>query len=192
MKNPYDALLEMIPKKELEQALSQDYCELEPDFLCFAENYACVADFVPHDYAILDFGSYMMAQAYFFKDFIGGYWGIDNYGKSELFHDLKPFLLEGCKNKAVPMVSTSIQEAVGILKNTIPKDLKVYAICSGVPDKEAVEEVRRNFPNHAIMYPGEESDFSGIFAEEIAKRREEYAKIIRKDEEMQRIARNSF
>lgn len=192
MKNPYDALFEMIPKKEMKNALSQDYCELEPDFLCFAENYACVADFVPHDYAILDFGSYMMAQAYFFKDFTGGYWGIDNYGKSGLFRGLKPFSLEGCRNKAIPMVNTSIQEALEIFQNTMPKDWKVYAICSGVPDKEAVEEVRRNFPNHAIMYPGEESDFSGIFAEEIAKRREEYTKIIRKDEEIQRIARNSF
>ena len=111
----------------------------------------------------------MMAQAYFFKDFIGGYWGIDNYGKSELFHDLKPFLLEGCKNKAVPMVSTSIQEAVGILKNTIPKDFKVYAICSGVPDKEAVEEVRRNFPNHAIMYPGKKATFLASLRRKLQK-----------------------
>lgn len=182
----------MIPKKEMKKALSQDYCELEPDFLCFAENYACVADFVPHDYAILDFGSYMMAQAYFFKDFTGGYWGIDNYGKSGLFHNLKPFSLEGCRNKTVPMVNTSIQEALEIFEKIMPKDWKVYAICSGVPDMEAVEEVRRKFPNHAIMYPGVKSDFYGIFAEEIAKRREEYVEIIKKDEKLHRNARNGF
>ena len=80
----FTPLREIIPRAELKRLLSQDYCELEPDFLCFEPAYQAVAKYVPKDYIIVDCGCYLALQAYLFREH-RRYIGIDCLEKQQLF-----------------------------------------------------------------------------------------------------------
>ena len=154
-------LLHLIPKDVLSKALSQYYCEIESDFLCFALPYEAVAECIPATIPVIDLGCYMAAQAYFFRNH-PAYVGVDCYEMCEDFSSLRRFSLPNCRH-----VSAQIQDCAEALKEEYPD---AYAVCIAVPDNEARLAVSHLFPNHCICYPGEKPDVSGLNASRILKR----------------------
>ena len=147
-------LRSLIPEPILEEKLSQYECELEEDFLGFLEPYDAVSRFLPKEFAVVDFGCYMAPQAFYFQSH-RRYIGVDAYDLAA-----SPRLLRFETPNSL-MVSGTIQETVGWFSPS------VYAICSAVPDKKAVDLVRQRFPNHCITYPLRKEDISGVQAEKI-------------------------
>ena len=147
-------LRNLIPKEELYSKLSQEGCELEEDFLGFLNTYEAVSRFVPTKMVIVDFGCYMAAQAYFFKNH-AAYIGVDYFERGKLSR-LKRF-----ETSNSIMLIQSIQEAIRILPSNY------YAICSAVNDASARKIISRKYPNHCIRYPNLPDDIEGICAEEI-------------------------
>jgi len=145
-------LLRLIPPRLLQEMLVQDTCELEEDFLGFMEPYDAVSRFLPEKYEVIDFGCYMAAQSFFFQNH-RRYVGVDVYDEK----------LQRFSTKNSFMISGKIQEVL----NWFPTSS--YAICSAVPDFDAVELVKERFPNHCITYPGKTDDIAGVRAEEIQK-----------------------
>ena len=127
-------LLHLIPKDVLSKTLSQYYCEIESDFLCFALPYEAVAKSIPTTVPVIDFGCYMAAQAYFFRN-RPAYVGVDCYEMYEDFSSLRRFSLPNCRH-----VSARIQDCVEALKEEYPD---AYAVCIAVP---VIREKSRMFP----------------------------------------------
>lgn len=144
-------LWDIIPIKEVNEKLSQDYCELDLGFACFEEQYRAVANNVPDDYTIIDFGCYMAAQAYLFKNH-EAYIGVDIVG------DVERFATENATHYTM-----SVQE---FIKEELPKykGKKVYAICNYVPDADARDLVTMACDNFMVYYPGELLRCKGINA----------------------------
>ena len=144
-------LWDIIPLKEVNEKLSQDYCELDLEFACFEEQYRAVANNVPDDYTIIDFGCYMAAQAYLFKNH-EAYIGVDTVDC------LERFATENTTHYIM-----SIQE---FIKKELPKykGKKVYAICNYVPDEDARDLVTMACENFMVYYPGELLRCKGINA----------------------------
>lgn len=77
-------LWDIVPIKEVNEKLSQYYCELDLEFAGFEYQYRAVANNVPDDYTIIDFGCYMAAQSYLFCNH-EAYIGVDMVGDVERF-----------------------------------------------------------------------------------------------------------
>lgn len=144
-------LWDIIPVKEVNEKLAQDKCELDLGFACFEEQYRAVANNVPDDYTIIDFGCYMAAQAYLFKNH-EAYIGVDTVDY------LERFATENTTHYVM-----SIQE---FIKKELPKykGKKVYAICNYVPDEDARDLVTMACENFMVYYPGELLRCKGINA----------------------------
>lgn len=144
-------LWDIIPLKEIEEKLSQDYCELDLEFAGFECQYRAVANNVPDDYTIIDFGCYMAAQAYLFKNH-EAYIGVD------IASNVERFATENTTHYVM-----SIQE---FIKEELPKykGKKVYAICNYVPDADARDLVTMVCENFMVYYPGELLRCKGINA----------------------------
>lgn len=138
-------LWQLLPREEVNTVFAQDECEYECDFLGFADVYRPLADSIPKGKIVIDFGCYLAAQAYFFKDH-KQYIGVD-VDKMRRF----------TPDNTVHYVCR-IQEFIG---KHLPELLKThsidefYAICSYVPDRAAVLLVKKTFPNNYCYYPGE-------------------------------------
>ena len=153
-------LLQLIPSEEARAILSQPECELEPDFLGFVNSYYALSKIIPHEATVIDFGCYLAAQSYFFKDH-KQYIGVD------VVDWLKRFQ---------PANATHYYESIqDFLQNTFPKlphsdnDLEYFAICSYVPDFAATEMVRKTFKNVFCFYPFRTSITEKIKAKENKK-----------------------
>lgn len=144
-------LWNIIPLKEVNEKLSQDYCELDLEFAGFEYQYRAVANNVPDDYIIIDFGCYMAAQSYLFCNH-EAYIGVDMVGDVERF-----------ATKNTTHYTMSIQE---FIKKELPKykGKKVYAICNYVPDADARDLVTMALENFMVYYPGELLQCKGINA----------------------------
>lgn len=144
-------LWDIIPIKEVNEKLSQDYCELDLEFAGFEEQYRAVANNVPDDYIIIDFGCYMAAQAYLFCNH-EAYIGVDVVDNVERFD----------AENTIHYVM-SIQK---FIKEELPKykGKKVYAICNYVPDADAKDLVATACENFMVYYPGELLRCKGINA----------------------------
>lgn len=152
----FTPLREIIPRAELKRLLSQDYCELEPDFLCFEPAYQAVAKYVPKDYIIVDCGCYLALQAYLFREH-RRYIGIDCLEKQQLFQNL-----ERASTANSLMLSTRVQD----MRSWLWQGERLYVMAVAVPDREVQEAVRR-MPNHFLWYPGTPADVQGVFARDI-------------------------
>ena len=132
----------LIPKQEYQDILSQDMCELEPDFLGFVDVYKSLSELIPKHYIIIDFGCYLAAQSYFFSEH-ERYIGVDVV-------DMRRFTPQNATHYV-----SSIQDFIA---NEVPKlfckhnKLMYCAICSYVPDFKATELVRETFPNVFCYY----------------------------------------
>lgn len=138
-------LKKLIPHNEYESVISQDMCELESDFLGFVEQYYALSKVIPKHYTVIDLGSYMAAQCYFFKGH-KRYIGVDSYDIKEDYKNLKRFRTENTIH-----YKSTIQDFV---KNMEEIDTETtFAICNYVPDKEAQDLVRETFENCFVFYP---------------------------------------
>ena len=151
-----ERLRRMIPMEVIDPLLAQDLCELDYDFLCFADVYAAVADVIPKDFIIVDFGSYMAAQSYFFQQH-RGYIGIDSFD-DWWAPGTRRFTTENSV-----MVTGRIEEVVPI----IPDAPYIYAVCSYVPDETAQRMVAERYRNHFVYYPSGINDIAGVNAGEL-------------------------
>lgn len=144
-------LWDIIPIKEVNEKLSQDYCELDLEFAGFEYQYRAVANNVPDDYTIIDFGCYMAAQSYLFCNH-EAYIGVDTVDW------VKRFATENTTHYTM-----SIQE---FIKEELPKykSKKVYAICNYVSDADARDLVTMACENFMVYYPGELLRCKGINA----------------------------
>lgn len=135
----------IIPEDEYEDKLSQYMCELEPSFLGFIEQYHALSKVIPKHYTVIDFGCYMAAQCYFFRNH-EKYIGVDSdnmMGESEK--------LERFKTDNAVHHKSKIQD---FIKNMGDKDTSTtFAICNYVPDEEAQKMVREKFSNCFVFYP---------------------------------------
>lgn len=157
-------LIELVPAEELENKLSQIHCELSFEFLCFEELYNIIATAVPKDKIIIDIGCYMGAQAYFFLE-NPIYIGVDNY---ELLNLASPKRF--ITNNSIHIVC----DALNWIKEHKWKQIlgatsleQVYAICSGLPNKQVRDTIYTTFPNCTIFYPRDIIITKGIKANEI-------------------------
>lgn len=138
----------LIPEDEYRKVVSQTYCEYDDDFLGFVQVYRPLAELIPKDYCIIDFGCYLAAQSYFFKDH-----------KEYIGVDRTVFSLQRFAPQNASHFYMSIQEFIRDILPKLPHDIKQYcAICSFVPDFEATELVRKTFPNVFCFYPSHNRD----------------------------------
>ncbi len=134
-----DELFDIIPKAEITRVFSYDRCELDAEFLGFTNVYKHLAAIIPPHCTVVDLGCYAAAQCYYFSRH-RQYIGVDTF-RGERF---------GTKN-TIHYIE-SIQEFVA--NRLAGTDLSAaFAICSYVPDSDAVELVRRTFPNIYAYYP---------------------------------------
>lgn len=136
-------LRHIIPDEEMAKILSQDECELQPDFLGFVNVYEPLSNLIPEHKIVIDFGCYLAAQSYFFSEH-SAYIGVDTIKLNRF----RP-------TNAVHFIM-SIQDFIA---NELPDLLKIHdindfcAICSYVNDFEATKLVRETFPNVFCYYP---------------------------------------
>ena len=57
----------LIPKEESKKILSQDYCDIFPNFMGFVETYYHLSKLIPHNWTVIDIGCAFNAQCYFFQ-----------------------------------------------------------------------------------------------------------------------------
>ena len=138
-----DILRLEIPQKEFDEILSQEECELQPDFLGFVNVYEPLSNLIPKHKIVIDFGCYLAAQSYFFSEH-KAYIGVDSV-------NMKRFAPENAIH-----FEMSIQDFIA---NELPDLLEEHdigdfcAICSYVNDLEATKLVRETFPNVFCYYP---------------------------------------
>lgn len=130
-----------IPIKQYQTVMSQDYCELDNEFLGFLDIYKPLSELIPKEYTIIDFGCNLAAQCYLFANH-KKYMGVDSDN------------LERFSTNNTTHYVKSIQSFIRDDFSQLPEDnLHYCAICSYVPDPEAVELVRKNFQNVFCFYP---------------------------------------
>jgi len=133
----------LIPPEEYRAVLSQEYCELEFDFLGFVDIYKSLSEIIPKSAAVIDFGCYLAAQSYFFQAH-KRYIGVDVV-------DMQRFTPHNAEHYVGTIQS--------YLQNELPKLLdthdimEYFAICSYVPDFKATAFVRDKFPQCFCYYP---------------------------------------
>ena len=135
-------LNELIPQDDKRRILSQTYCELDDTFMGFINVYKPLSELIPKSKIVIDFGCYLAAQSYFFKNH-KEYIGVD-------IVDMERFTPHNAKH----YVGT-IEEFIKEKKNDISdNNLLYFAICSYVPDFKSTELVRQTFKNVCCYYPG--------------------------------------
>jgi len=142
MKHEPCDLIKQIPKKLIDKMFENADIDVDYTFLCFEEAYKAVTEFVPKDTIIIDFGCAYAFQSWYFKDY-KKYIGVEIQGneKSVLKLDNSEFYF------------MSIQEFISEFDKLGYDKEKVFAICSYVPDKQARQMVRENFPYCLVYYP---------------------------------------
>lgn len=136
-------LKSIIPEFEYNEILSQEYCELDSGFLGFIDIYNAISLIVPKEMCIIDFGCYLSAQSYFFKDH-SLYIGIDTI-------KLKRFKPKNAIHYIID-IETYINEELPKLLDKVMLD-SIFAICSYVPDFNANKLIRETFTNVFSYYP---------------------------------------
>ncbi len=135
----FDKLFEYLPKDQIAEVMSQDKCELSHDFLGFTDIYDHLSQIIPLHFTVIDFGCYLAAQSYYFRNH-ALYFGVDTV-------KLKRFVFPNTMH-----VEMSISEFISSTIHCF--DLKTtFAICSYVPDFPAQQMIREQFNNVFIFYP---------------------------------------
>lgn len=133
----------MIPHEEYNAIMSQEYCELDFDFLGFVNVYKPLSELIPVERTVIDFGCYLAAQSYFFSNH-KGYIGVDSC-------TLNRFTPPNAVHYVMSIQKFIAEVLPGLLK--AHKENHYCAICSYVPDREATALVRKTFPNVFCYYP---------------------------------------
>lgn len=139
-------ILQMIPNSEYTAVMSQEFCEYEycgkNSFFGFLEVYDKALGIIPKGMTtIVDIGCYLAFQSYMFADF-DRYIGVDYF-----FWDEVRFTPRNAIH-----INQPIQRCINNFE--IGKE-RTFAICSYVPDDEAMNLVEKEFDNCYIYYPGD-------------------------------------
>lgn len=134
----------LIPQEDKKRILSQDCCELEPTFMGFVNVYKPLSELIPKNKIVIDFGCYLAAQAYFFKDH-KKYIGVDVV-------DMERFKPDNAEHYVCTIKDFIASQIPNMLSRN--ENLSYFAICSYVPDFKATELVRKTFKNVCCYYPG--------------------------------------
>lgn len=142
MKHEPCDLIKQIPKELIDKMFKNADIDVDYTFLCFEEVYKAVTWFVPKNTIIIDFGCAYAFQSWYFKDY-KKYIGVEIHGNkySVLKLDNSEFYF------------MSIQEFISDFDKLGYDKEEVFAICSYVPDKQARQMVRENFPYCLVYYP---------------------------------------
>ena len=143
-KNDMNKLADLIPIELQERMAAHPECEYDRDFLGFEDVYKAVTQFVPKDKIIIDFGCYLAAQAWLFKDY-KNYIGVDS-------DELLAYRL--WTDNVIHFGCTIQHFITAIMPELNGLDVEqCFAICSYVPDEEAQAMVRATFPYCLVYYP---------------------------------------
>lgn len=134
-----DPLWDKIPESERDRILSQDRCELDDEFLGFTNIYEKLSMIIPTHFNVIDFGCYLAAQCYYFQHF-KSYIGVDVV-------NLERFATDNTTHYVM-----TIQDFIREHGDKFSTD-DTFAICSYVPDFQAIELVRNSFKNVFTYYP---------------------------------------
>lgn len=139
-------LFKLIPKEKINHVFQTSQTvgmECDSGFLGFEKVYKAVTMFVPKNKVIIDCGCCYAFQSWYFRDY-RKYIGIDRYI---------------CENDVLETENSefyfmSIQDFIKDIFPTLGYDLDdVFAVCSYVPDDNAMEMVRNFFPHCLVYYP---------------------------------------
>ena len=136
----YDAWIKENPKLT-QEVMSQDECDIEPAFMCFAEIYFHLSQMIPKHWTIVDLGCAFAPQCFYFRDH-AGYVGID------------PGMRVRFRIKNTRLYSMNIKTFIGseICEN-MDKE-RTFAIMSYVPADDYSYFLAKNcFKNMFIYYP---------------------------------------
>lgn len=138
-----EELCRLIPEEEMSEILTQPYCEIDKDFLGFAHIYKSLSQIIPKDRIVIDFGCNLAAQSYFFAKH-KRYIGVDLVKE-------KRFAPKNATHYVCSIQYFIAEYVPDLLAGT--ENSKFFAICSYVPDSEAMELVRKTFQNVFCYYP---------------------------------------
>lgn len=127
------------------EVMSQNYCDIEPSFMCFADVYESLAKLIPKHWTVVDFGCAFAPQCLYFKDH-EKYIGVDP-GRMKRFYTENFSLYE----------STIIEWFTASQIYALNLD-RSFAILSYVPaDEYSYFLVKTHFKNLFVYYPHGES-----------------------------------
>lgn len=136
-------LFKKLPEEQQRKVFKAEYNQLDNSFLGFIQQYKNLAEIIPNDWIILDFGCNEAAQCFYFE-------------KHKAYYGIDPFLsLPGTEHFSCENSLFFAETAQEFIKKRMKdfKNKKVFAICNYVPDFEATKLVRETFPNCFIFYP---------------------------------------
>ena len=138
-------LFNLIPKEEWER-LDGTLGEMCREFLGFCDIYYHLSLIIPKDYTVIDFGAANNPQSYFFTEH-------KKYIAVNPPNSIKEEDGMFCPPNCEIYRMTTFQF---LQKVFIPKNEKVFAICSYVPNwygENSIELVKTNFQNCFTFYP---------------------------------------
>lgn len=139
----YEAWIKLDPELTKE-VMAQNYCDIEPSFMCFADVYESLAKLIPKHWTVVDFGCAFAPQCLYFKDH-EKYIGVDP-GKIKRFHT------ENCN-----LYNSTIIEWLKETHRDILNLDRSFAIMSYVPaDEYSYFLVKTHFKNIFVYYPSED------------------------------------
>jgi hypothetical protein len=128
---------------QCDKVFNSPYCEIEPSFMGFVDQYYGLSLAIPKEYIVLDLGSYVSAQGYFFQNH-RKYIGIDCY-------DGERFKFKNGIN-----LKKNIEEVVDKWGNKPVFTKNVFVICnyaSSLLSEKYQQKMKNGFCNIFNFYP---------------------------------------
>jgi hypothetical protein len=147
-------LWKRLPREQIKQVFKGTAsAEIDREYLGNILTYESLAQIIPKEWTVIDFGCSYNAQSFLFQEHlrhIAVDYGEEDYnepGKDEDHWKVFRFHAPGTE-----FIATDIK---GFIKDHLSSlDLATtFAICSWVPDEKSVELVRQTFPNLFVIYP---------------------------------------
>lgn len=148
-------VLKMIDEEEKKRLFSYEFCEIEPDFIAFLENYHDLSLRLPKDTTIIDIGCYQALQSVLFRNHIK-YIGVEPSVPTEW--RLQQNNTEYYSQTGQRFIQATLPE---LMKSGLDLQ-KTFVICSAVPDRNLQEMIQTVFPRYRISYPFEETKEKGV------------------------------
>ena len=140
-----DNVINLIPKKQLEEVFAYEYCDIDLSFMGFTDIYKHLSMIIPKHFTVIDLGCSYAPQCFYFSAH-RQYIGIDLYGGPR-FHSDNTLHFE-----------KRIEDF--LLENLDKLDLaESFAICSYVPSPSAVSDARNIFLNIFSFYPSNKKGY---------------------------------
>lgn len=130
-------IIQLLPKDQWDEVMNQPYCDIEPVFMGFMDQYKILAQIIPKHFTVIDFGCAYNPQCFYFAEH-KEYIAVD-------VSDCKKFKAPNCRifNKSINgFMLTHAHEFY--LKTT-------FAICQYVPADTKI--IRDYFTNLFAYYP---------------------------------------